>query len=96
MKVLLRPMCYRYTYRSGRYKASTGCIPASEMEHVDLQATKKACEYEKELSRQLLKDLMTQRDIPYDEKEAKIQSLWRRYGKYAGMVLRIIPGACDA
>jgi hypothetical protein len=63
---------------------------------MDLEATKKVREYEKELSRQLLKDLMTQRDIPYEEKETKIQSFRRRYGKYAGMVLRIIPEACDA
>ena len=43
----------------------------------------KAREYQLQLSRQLLEDLMAQRVIPYDEKEEKIQSLWARYGKSA-------------
>jgi hypothetical protein len=42
----------------------------------------KAREYQLQLSRQLLEDLMAQRGIPY-EKEEKIQSLWARYGKSA-------------
>jgi hypothetical protein len=53
---------------------------------------KKAHEYEKQLSRQLLKDLMIERGIPYDEKEAKKQALYSAHGKYATFMLRIVPG----
>lgn len=61
-----------------------------------MEATKKAHEYEEELSRQLLKDLMTERGILYDEKEAKIQSLYSHHGKYAIPMARDIPKLCNA
>jgi hypothetical protein len=63
---------------------------------IDYEATERAHEYERELSRQLLKDLMTERGIPYDEKEAKRQSLYSRHGKYATLMLRMVPELCDA
>ena len=103
MKVLLHPMCYRYTtgstYRHahGRKYKPTGCVPTfPDAKKIDWEATKKAHEYERELSRQLLKDLMTERGIPYDEKEAKIQSLYSRHGKYGPYMLRHVPELCDA
>jgi hypothetical protein len=90
MRVLLHPMCYFYK------SDGKGCIPTSDKKYVDIEATKKAHEYERELSRQLLKELMTQRGIPYDEKEAKLQSLWMRYGKYAVPLFYHVPELCDA
>src|SRR5215212_784806 len=81
MEVLLHPLCYLYTYHSSHVKSRTGCVPdfvlmrCNGIKNVDMRATKKAHEYEKQLSRQLLKELMTQRGISYDEKEAKKQSL---------------------
>ena len=44
---------------------------SKEIKRVDVEATEKAHEYEKQLSMQLLKELMTQRGNPYDETEAK-------------------------
>ena len=90
------PICYRYTYEPRGYKSKTGCIPTSDLKHVNIEATKKAHEYERELSRQLLKDLMTQRGIRYDENEAKLQSLWSHHGKYAVPLFYQIPKLCDA
>jgi hypothetical protein len=43
-----------------------------------------------------LKELMTERGIPYDEKEAKMQSLYSRHGKYATFMMRYVPELCDA
>ena len=83
-------MCYFYK------SDGEGCIPTSDMKHVDIEATKKAHEYELELSRQLLKELMTQRGIPYDENEAKVQSLYSIHGKYAIFMMRHVPELCDA
>ena len=39
---------------------------------------------------------MTERGIPYDEKEAKKQSLYSLHGKYATLMLRNVPELCDA
>jgi hypothetical protein len=97
MKVLLHPMSYLYkSTRPGSFKHGTGAVPAHDMKHVDVEATKEAHEYEKQLSRQLLKEFMTQRGIPYDENEAKVQTLWSRHGKYAIPMLRYIPELCTA
>ena len=56
----------------------------------------KARDYQLQLSRQLLKDLMTERGIPYDEKEAKMQLLYSRHGKYAIPMMRRVPELCNA
>jgi hypothetical protein len=103
MKVLLKPMSYLYTYKpnssKSKYKPSVGCVPDFPHLHekkIDWEATEKAHEYQKQLSRELLKDLMTQRGIPYDEKEAKMQTLYSRHGKYAIPMLRLIPELCNA
>lgn len=104
MKVLLRPMCYRYNYdpdtpRSRKYKPAVGCVPDFPRLHekkIDWEATEKAHEYERKLSRELLKDLMAQRRIPYNEKEAKMQTLYLQYGKNAISMMRLIPQLCDA
>jgi hypothetical protein len=96
LQLLLHPMSYRYHYTKSYSKAKVGCVPASDMKHVDLEATKKAQQYEQELSRQLLKQLMIERDIPYDENEAKEVELYRRHGKYATFAMRYIPKLCDA
>ena len=66
------------------------------MKHVDMEATKKAHVYERELSRQLSKDLMIERGIAYDDKEAKNVELYQRHGKYATAMIRLIPESCDA
>jgi hypothetical protein len=102
IKVLLQPLCYRYTYQSLHAKPEIGGVPnfslmrSKGIKRVDIEATKNAHEYEKQLSRQLLKELMTQRGITYDEKEAKMQSLYSIHGKYATFALLRIPELCTA
>jgi hypothetical protein len=66
------------------------------MKHVAVEATKKAHVYERELSGQLSKDLMIERGIAYDDKEAKNVELYQRHGKYATAMIRLIPESCDA
>jgi hypothetical protein len=98
MLVLLHPMSYRFksSYRKGIFKYNPGYIPTTDKKYVDVKATNKAHQYEWELSRQLLKDVMAERGIQYDEKEAKMQSLYSRHGKYASLMLRQVPKLCDA
>ena len=96
MRVLLHPMSYLHEYRPSYNKTSVGCVPASDRKHIDMKATKKAHEYERELSRQLLKDLMTERGIPYDENEVKKVSLYRQHGTYATLMFREVPKLCNA
>lgn len=91
MKVVWYPMCFLYT------TGATKFVPAfPDVEKPDWEATKKAYEHLAELSRQLLKELMTEREIPYDEKDAKRQSLYLRHGMYATTMLRAVPEMCDA
>jgi hypothetical protein len=90
MKVVWYPMCFLYS------TGSTKFVPAfPDVEKPDWVATKKAYEHLVELSRQLLKELMTERGIPYDEKEAKKQSLYQRHGMYATFMLRCVPELCN-
>ena len=96
VRLLLRPMSYLHEYRPNPRKSPIGCVVASDKKHVDMEATKKAHQYERGLSRQLLKGLMTERGIPYDEKEAKIQSLYSHHGKYAIHIAREVPKLCIA
>jgi hypothetical protein len=56
----------------------------------------KARDYQIQLSRQLLKELMAERGIPYDENEAKMTSVYSRHGKYAIPMVRQVPELCDA
>src|SRR5262249_16550974 len=75
IKILLHPMSYLHTFDPSirKQKFRSGCVPASDGKHVDIERTKKAHQYERELSRQLLKDLMAERRIPYDEREERMQ-----------------------
>jgi hypothetical protein len=95
MKVLLNPMCYLFTWRNRNSRKSEGCVLKHDSEYIDEEATKKAHEYEKQLSRQLLKELMTQRRIPYDEKDAKMLSLYLRHGKYSSLMLFMVTRLCN-
>jgi hypothetical protein len=110
MKTILEPMCYLFEKSKmlydERYKSyllnKTGWseqqLKKSKrvLEDGSVKNATKTHEYQVQLSRQLLKDLMTQRGIPYDENEAKKQSIWLRHGKHAMPMVKLIPELCDA
>jgi hypothetical protein len=102
MSVLLKPMCYHYTRSpssssSSCFKPRTGCVPTfPDVKYVDVQATEKAHEYEKQLSRQLLKQFMVEKGISYDENEAKKVTLYWRHRKYATFTMRCVPELCQS
>lgn len=110
MKVILEPMCYLFEHSKIFYHEwyKPHLLKETGWSEHELKKTKrmfedgavkdvaKARDYELQLSRQLLKDLMTERGIPYDEKEAKRQLLYSRHGKYAIPMIRLVPELCNS